>query len=248
MNRIVHLCCTAEEDASLRPTAIAAVAWAILRLDLMEPRPEGTWVDASSPVLGYVQRTIDEDGDETIRLRPDSTSTDDDVVLVEAPLRGAPPFTGDADVAVLRSSLERWHDALMGCRIEGDRMPDDQVKDQRGIAAMIADVVDATAEGPGLSYVIAPPSIHSGTRIITVGTLGPKEIPDEDRLCLAADAALGHMAWLMPRRMSASVSWRYVDPSSHAFRLPSSGPDPIAALRAHAALEAAGRRQDIHHR
>lgn len=223
---MILLCSLDNQVAERHATASKAVAWAMSALPSMTESPVGTWTQRWEGGLGYVEAEVDEDGTSTIRIRPDASSTDDDVVLVEDPRRRSVEPLG------LRERLAAWSDAFAEAKPPGI----DHMDLQRRQAAVIAAVVDATASGGGRSYVIRPPSLHESTEILTAGSLGPAVIPGEEALCAAADEHLGGIAWLSVMRTSGCEVWKFLLPSSHAFTLPAGGPDPVAAIRAHSEL------------
>jgi len=227
MTPVIMLCGLDNQAEDLHATAGRAVAWAVAALPDMKEGESGTWTQHREDGMGYVQHSVDEDGTETIRIRPDSGTTADDVVLVEDPRRTSGPHQTD-----LASSLARWTETF-----DGTRLPSvDHSTVQRRQAEVMAAVVEATARGGGRFFAIEPPSLHSHARILTLGSSGPDTIPDEEMLCAEADRLLGDVAWLSVRRSSGCRIWEFITPASHAFSLPLGGPDPVLALRAHAAM------------
>ncbi len=226
MTPVIMLCALDNQVADRHATAVRAVAWALDALPTMRERDPGTFTQERDDGLGYVETSIDQDGTRTIRIRPDASSTDDDVLLVEEPRRN------EDEPAGLGAWLKRWSRTFAATSANAvDHMPL-----QRMQASVIAAIVDATAYGGGRNYVIQPPSLHTGTTVMTAGSSGPSVIPEENALCAAADAHLGHIAWLSVRRTSGCERWEFLPPSQHVFRLPSGGPDAVAALRAHAEM------------
>lgn len=233
MTPLVILCCSEEEDAALE-AAKAAIGAALERLPDMRPDGCGAW-SSPDPRLGYVERTIDGEGEEILRIRLDCTSTDDDVVLAEAPLRGGAPHADDPlDARLVEASLLRWRGALAGCR----RLPPPRTGVQRAFADLIGSAVQTHCTGRA-SFAVIPPTAHVAAQVLSLGPLGPEFDEVEHDLCRLAERTIGNVAWLRPSRSSATIRWSYTDPSSHGFNVSCSGPDAMAALRAHSALASA---------
>lgn len=234
MRPLVILCCSDEEEATILQQARAAIDAALDRLPGMRPDGSGVW-SSPDPRQGYVERTIDDEGEEILRIRLDSTSTDDDVVLAEPPLRGDPPHPEDHhDADLVVASLSRWRRSLATCR----RLAPPRVGIQRAFADLIGDAAVAHCTGRA-SFAVIPPSAHVAAQILSLGPLGPAFDEVEQDLCRLAERTIGNVAWLRPSRSSATVRWSYTDPSSHGFNVSCSGPDAMAALRAHSALASA---------
>lgn len=234
MTPLVILCCSQEEEDTILRQARHAVDAAIARLPSMRPDGSGTW-SAPDPRQGYVERTVDAEGEEILRIRLDCTSTDDDVVLAEPPLRGAPPHAADPlSRETVSRSLLRWRDALSRCR----RLPLPRNKVQRAYAELLGEATATHCTG-SVNFAVIPPTAHVGAQIISLGPLGPDFDAVEHDLCRLAERTIGNVAWLRPQRSSATVRWSYSDPSSHGFNVSCSGPDAMAALRAHSALASA---------
>jgi hypothetical protein len=234
MTPLIILCCSEEEDDTILVQARRAVDVALERLHDMRPDGSGSW-SAPDPRQGYVERSIDEDGEEILRIRLDCTSTDDDVVLAEAPLLGEPPHREDpCDAALVEASLERWRSAFAGCR----RLTPPRTGVQRAFADLMGDATTAHCAGRA-SFAVIPPTIHVAAQILSLAPLGAEFDAAEHDLCRLAERTIGNVAWLRPQRSSATVRWSYTDPSSHGFNVSCPGPDPMAALRAHSALASA---------
>lgn len=234
MTLLVILCCSDEEERTILRQARAAVDAALARLPGMRSDGAGVWT-SSDPRQGYIERTVDEEGEEVLRIRLDATSTDDDVVLAEPPLRGDAPHRHDNDDAELvTASLTRWRRSLSTCR----RLPPPRAGIQRSFADLIGDAATAHCTGRA-SFAVIPPSAHVAAQILSLGPLGPSFDEVEDDLCRLAERTIGNVAWLRPSRSSATVRWSYTDPGSHGFNVSRSGPDAMAALRAHSALASA---------
>ena len=224
-----------EAAARLRDEALDAIDWTLDALDRMVSGPGGVMTEIRERGLGYVERTMDDDEyEEIIRLRRDSSSTEPDVILVEGLRRDQEIGTdGIPTSTTLKRSLERWRSAL---RATGP-VDQDWRNGQRDRAEVVATIVAAIGVGGGRSCVVKPPSLHHGTEILTVGTTGADHIPGEEDLRIRSDDSLGRIAWLRPETTSHSTKWMYMPPLAHAFRRKGPAPDAMSALRAFEALE-----------
>jgi hypothetical protein len=226
---------TPEATTGLRDEALEAIDWTLDALDRMVVGGDGVMTEIRERGLGYVERSMDDDEyEEIIRIRRDSSSTEPDVILVEGMRRDHDIGTdGLPTTTTLRLSLERWRAAMLAAG-----PADGEWKDaQRERAEVVATIVAAIGVGGGRSCVIKPPSLHHRTEILTVGSTGADHIPDEEDLRVRSDASLGGIAWLRPETTSHSTKWLYVPPLAHAFRRKGTGPDAMCALRAFEALD-----------